>query len=306
MSLYQFNRLPSQKNKVAIVTGANTGLGYETTLALAKKNMAVVMACRNSSKAEAARQKILKQVPDAQLSVMSLDLSLMASVRKFANDFLNTHDELHLLVNNAGIMIPPFSLTADGFESQMATNYFGHFLLTSLLFPLISKPKQEPARIVSLSSIAHKNGKINFDDLQSKKKYSAVKAYSQSKLACLMFAYELDRRVKQKNLLVLSVAAHPGVSNTELSRYLPAFVQKYIAPLFIPIFTHSPEKAARPSIYASMAQEVKSGDYYGPTGFREMKGETGYAEATKPAQNKEQAARLWKVSEELTQTSFLS
>ena len=304
MSLYHFEQLPFQKKKIAVVTGANTGLGYETTLALAKKQMTVVMACRNAKKAQAALRKIKQQVPDAVLSVIPLDLSRLASVREFAATFLATHKELHLLVNNAGVMMPAFSLTEDGFESQMGTNYLGHFLLTALLFPLLSQPKHEPSRVISLSSIAHKQGKINFDDLQSQQKYSSIKAYSQSKLACLMFAYQLDRKVKAQNLPVFSVAAHPGVSDTELSRHLPSFVQKFVAPVFIPLFTHKPYKAAQPLIYASLGADVQSGDYYGPVGFREMKGEVGYARPTNLAQNEEQAARLWKVSEELTGTKF--
>ncbi|MCL4131139.1 UNVERIFIED_CONTAM: hypothetical protein GTU68_051550, partial [Idotea baltica] len=180
--------------------------------------MAVIMACRNLKKAETAKQQILEKAPNAQVETMEIDLSSLKSVRAFAAAFLKKHKTLDLLINNAGVMIPPYSKTEDGFELQMGANYFGHFLLTGLLLEAIENTPN--SRIVSLSSIAHKSGKINFDDLQSEENYSKMEAYSQSKLACLMFAFELQKRLDAKGSKTLSVAAHPGVSNTNLSQHI--------------------------------------------------------------------------------------
>jgi len=297
MTRFNLDLIPSQKGRVAIVTGANTGLGFETVLALAKTGMKVIMACRSKDKAEKAKQKILGKVPGADLETMLIDLSSLSSVSEFAINFLTVYNRLDLLINNAGIMIPPYSETVDGFESQMGANYFGHFLLTGLLFDTITKTSD--SRIVSVSSIAHKNGNINFDDLNWEKRYSAREAYSQSKLACLMYAFELQRRLDKKGLETLSVAAHPGVSITELIEQIP----KWVIYLFRPVgylFTHSPEKGALPTLYAALGTDVQGGDYFGPQGRREMTGEPGKAESTLLSQNIEIAKRLWDVSEELT------
>lgn len=302
MSAFDLNKIPSQKGRIAIVTGANIGLGYETTIGLAKKELTVIMACRNIEKATKAKSEILIKVPNAQLLIMELDLMSLNSVKAFAKAFQEKHDRLDLLINNAGIMVPPFSLTRDGFESQMGVNYFSHFLLTGLLLPLLKKT--ENSRIVSLSSIAHKNANIDFENLNSEKSYSKIEAYGQSKLACLMFSYELQRRLEKANSTILSVAAHPGVSNTNLGQNLPSWT-KIIAPLFIPFFTHSPENAALPSLYAALG-DVKGGDYYGPTGFREMKGKPGKVDSNAISFDKEIAKKLWTVSERLTHISFLN
>lgn len=302
MSAFDLNKIPSQKGRIAIVTGANIGLGYETTIGLAKKDIQVIMACRNLEKAEKAKSEILIKVPDAQLFIMELDLMSLNSVRAFAKAFQEKHDQLDLLINNAGIMVPPFSLTADGFESQMGVNYFSHFLLTGLLLPLLEKTKN--SRIVSLSSIAHKNAKIDFENLNSEKRYSKMEAYGQSKLACLIFSYELQRRLEKAGITILSVAAHPGVSNTNLGQHLPAWT-KIIEPLFIPIFTHKPENAALPSLYAALG-DVKGGDFYGPTGFNEMKGKPGVVNSNAISHDKEIAKKLWTVSERLTHINFLN
>lgn len=194
-------------------------------------------------------------------------------------------------------MIPPYSKTEDGFESQMGANYFGHFLLTGLLLKAINNTPG--SRIVALSSIAHKKGDINFDDLQWENSYDAMKAYRQSKLACLMFAYELQRRLDKAGFHTLSVAAHPGVSITDLIKNIPRWVY-YIAFPFARIFTHSPEKAALPTLYAALGEDVHGGDYFGPRGRSEMTGKPGKAESTPLSHNTEIAKRLWDLSEELT------
>ncbi len=297
-SIWNISKAPSQKGKIAIVTGANAGLGFETTLALAEKGAKIIMACRNRSKAEKAKAAILEKVPNGDLEIMEIDLSKLKSVRSFATAFLSQYDALHLLINNAGVMIPPYQKTEDGFELQMAANYFGHFLLTGLLLELILKTPA--SRIVSLSSLAHKQGDIHFDDLYWEKEYSKMKAYQQSKLACLIFAFELQRRLEKAGSSTISVAAHPGISNTELSKHIPKFMYFFLRPLFS-FYIHKPKKGALPTLMAALGTEVKGGDYYGPTGNKsETKGPPGLARSKSKARNEELAKRLWSVSEELT------
>jgi NAD(P)-dependent dehydrogenase (short-subunit alcohol dehydrogenase family) len=200
-------------------------------------------------------------------------------------------------------MVPPYSLTEDGFESQLGTNYLGHFLLTGLLLPTLENT--EDSRVVTLSSIAHKNGKIYFDDLQFKKRaYKKWQAYGQSKLACLIFAYELDRRLKSKDSKIISVASHPGVSLTNLWNHMP-FGFRLISPVFNIFFSQSAKDGAKPTLMAALDNGVVGGDYYGPTGLKEMKGEPGKVDSTPISKNKEIAHQLWKVSEELTGINYL-
>ncbi len=222
---WTLKQAPMQSGRIAVVTGANIGLGYETALALAGKGCAVVLACRSPAKAEAAKATILAQHPKASVECMTLDLGSLKSVRAFAAAYKKRHATLDLLINNAGIMMPPYSLSEDGFESQLAANYLGHFALTGLLLPLITKTPN--SRIVSLSSLAHKWSGIRFDDLHATRRYDKRLAYGQSKLACLMFAYELQRRLARAGHTTLSVAAHPGVSSTNLFQHLPKIVQLF-------------------------------------------------------------------------------
>ncbi len=298
---FNINDAPSQKGKIAIVTGANIGLGFETTLGLAKKGAKVIMACRNLQKAEQAKKDIQQKVPDADLIILELDLNSLQSVRDFAKAFAEKYNQLDLLIENAGIMIPPFSKTKDGFESQMGVNYFSHFLLTNLLFPILNKSKN--ARIVTLSSKAHERGRIDFENLNAEKSYSKMGAYSQSKLACLMFAYELQRRLEKAGSNVIAVSAHPGVSNTNLGQYIPKLLYNLFLPITV-LFLHSPEKAALPSLMAAMDENVKGGEYFGPTGFNGMKGEPGKVKSLRHSYDKEVAKKLWEVSEELTHSKF--
>ena len=298
---FHLESIPSQIGKIAIVTGGNNGLGFETTLGLAKKQIKVIMACRSLQKAKEAKLRIEKIVPGADIDTMFLDLSKFASVRFFASEFLTKYSRLDLLINNAGIMVPPFEKTADGLESQMEVNYFSHFLLTGLLFEMLKK--SPGSRVVSLSSIAHKNADIDFNNLNSEKSYSRMKAYGQSKLACLVFAYELQRRIDAKNEKVISVAAHPGVSPTNLFQHLPKIVTWMIKP-FSSFISHLPESAALPTLYAALGNDVYGGEFIGPTGFREMKGQPGKVTSSKISYDTALATNLWSVSEKLTMQKF--
>lgn len=298
---FELDDVLPQKGKIAIVTGANIGLGYETTIGLAKKEIKVIMACRNMDKAEAAKTEILKQVPTADLEIMKLDLNSLQSVRDFVKEFTTKYDRLDLLIENAGIMIPPFSKTEDGFESQMGVNYFGHFLLTNLLFPTLKNTKE--ARIITLSSIAHKRGRIDFDNLNAEKGYSKMGAYGQSKLACLMFAYELDRRIKVANLDMIALSAHPGASNTNLGQHIPKLVTTLLMPL-MSIFTHGVANASLPTLYAALGDDINGGEYFGPTGFNEMKGKPGKVSSLPHSHDEQVAKKLWEESEKLTGKEF--
>ena len=296
-SSWDVNKVAPQKGKIAVVTGANTGLGYETALSLASKEMKVILACRNLKKAEQAKAHILRKISNAIVECRQIDLSKLSSVRTFAKKFLKDHKQLDLLINNAGIMIPPFSLTEDGFESQMGANYFGHFLLTQLLLKTLMNTAN--SRIVSLSSLAHKRGKINFDDLHFENNYSAFGAYAQSKLACLIFAIELQRRLEKAGSQTMSLAAHPGISDTELSRFMPKWGILLI-PVFGPLISHKPDKGALPTLRAALDSEAMGGEYFGPNHRREYKGPPVKVKARRKAHDVELAQRLWSVSEELT------
>jgi len=301
MPPFNLNDVPSQKGRVAIVTGSNVGLGYETAIGLVQKEMKVVMACRNLAKAEKAKSKILKRFPKADLAVLQLDLSSLKAIRAFAKSFNEQYDRLDLLINNAGLLAPPHTLTEDGFELQMGVNYFGHFLLTQLL---MDKLEASPdARVVTLSSIAHKKGSINFDDIQSKKHYDPWGAYRQSKLACLIFMFELQRRLEANNCSTISVAAHPGLSITNIAKHQPWYV-KLLLPLITLFFAHSIKDGAEPTLYAALGEAVKGMDYYGPDGAREMTGHATKVKAKPNATDKAVAEKLWAISEELTGVDF--
>lgn len=301
MHEFTLKNSPALKGKIAIVTGANQGVGYYTTLGLASKGAKVILASRDQKKVEKAMADIKKELPKADLAFIPLDLNSLKSVHSFATTFKQEYGKLDILVNNAGIMIPPFAKTEEGFESQMGVNYFAHFLLTGLLMEQLEKA--DNARVVSLSSIAHKSGKIDFDNLNAEKFYSKGDAYNQSKLACLMFAYELDRKLKQSKSKIVSVAAHPGVSDTNLMQNLPAIPRMILALLMSPIL-NSPRNAAMPSLMAAMDSKVIGGEYYGPTGFMEMSGKPAKVVSKPHAQDIVVAKKLWEVSEKLVDYKF--
>jgi NAD(P)-dependent dehydrogenase (short-subunit alcohol dehydrogenase family) len=288
--------------KIAIVTGSNTGIGYETAIGLVKNNYHVIMACRDSKKAMVAKTRILVLHPQAQIEFMTLDLSSLSYVREFVTEFKSKYGHLNLLVNNAGILIPPFQKTIDGFESQMGVNYFAHFLLTNLLFDLLDRT--EDSRVVSLTSFAYKSGKIEFDNLNSQVKYNKNAAYGQSKLAILMFTLELQRRIEKQGSKVKAIAVHPGMSKTNLGQYTPKALMFVIRPLFS-ILGHSVDQAAKPTLLAALGSDVKGGELYGPTGFAGMKGKPGKIASTDAAQDARVAEKLWEVTEALTGSPFL-
>lgn len=287
--------VPDQTGKTIAITGANTGLGYEAARVLAGKNARVIIACRSPQKAQKARERILKEHPGAEVELLELDLSSLDSVRTAAAE-LAGEDKLDLLINNAGIMVPPYELTSDGFESQFGVNHLGPFALTGLL---LDKIRATPgARIVSTSSIAHKRGKIMFDDINAERGYSAIPRYGMSKIANLYFAYELQRRLDAAGDATLSVAAHPGIANTELSRYLPKPLM-LLAPVFMPLF-NSPAEGAWPTLAAATMEGVKGGEYYGPGKRGETAGPAVRVTSTRRSHNREVAARLWDLSIEMT------
>ena len=310
MSTFNLQDIPPQKGRIAIVTGANSGLGYETALALAQKGLHVILACRSQDRAQTALDQIARLVPSASLEIMLVDLSKMSSVRHFAQEYLARYDRLDLLINNAGVMMPPYQATEDGFELQMAANYFGHFLLTGMLLQRILTTPH--SRIVSLSSIAHRRGKIDFDLLQQerkgtpqeKKRYSSIESYAQSKLACLMYGLELQRRLEAAgHTQTISTIAHPGVSVTNLGQHMPSFIQKILTPIVGPLITHPPKEGAKPTLWAAVGV-AKGGDYFGPQKMSEMKGDPGKAKIETKAQDVSVAKRLWELSERRTGITY--
>ncbi len=298
---FDFQTIPSQKGKIALVTGANIGLGYETALAFAKKEATVILACRSLDKAQQAMNTILKKFPKADLEIILLDLNSLQSVRDFVGEFGKKYERLDFLIANAGTMIPPFQKTKEGFESQFGVNYLAHFLLVNLLFPILKKTKE--SRIVMLSSIAHKNAKIDFENLNAEKSYSAWKAYGQSKLACLIFAYELQRRIEKAGINTKAVAAHPGFSKTNLAQFLPDLAVMLLNPL-ASIIGQDAKSGALPTLRAALDPEVKGGEYFGPSGFREVKGDPVLVSSSTRSHDLLVATKLWAASEKLTGKKF--
>jgi len=298
MKNFKIDNYPSQNGRIAIITGANSGIGFETAKALAKKGATVVMACRNLQKAEEAKKRVLKTDPNASLKPMKIDTSSLAEVQKFAKHFQNHFDRLDLLINNAGIMMSPYEETENGFENQLATNYLGHFALTGHLMPLLLNT--ENSRVVSLSSLSYKWADIQFHDLHFQKKYDKKKAYGQSKRACLVFAYELQRRFSEKNVSTKSIAAHPGLSNTNLDRYFNPIIRPLGA-----LFLQKQEKGAYPILFAALDKSLKGGEYVGPDGFQEMRGNPTIVDSDDKTKDRDIAKELWKVSEEMTKVSYL-
>ncbi|HEX7853791.1 MAG TPA: SDR family oxidoreductase [Sphingobium sp.] len=296
--------MPSQRDRLAVVTGVG-GLGYETGLALARTGAEIVMAGRDPVKGQQAVADIRAAVPNASVRFGLLDLASLASVADFAATLLAADVPLDMLVNNAGVMTPPRRReTTDGFELQFGTNYLGHFALTQRLLPLLEKSKA--ARVVNVSSIAHKRGQISFDDLQAEQHYSPRLTYAQSKLAMLLFAFELDRRAKAGGSRIQSIAAHPGVARTDLfiNGPGPGLTSKIVNNLLLPLVSHSAAQGALPLLYAATAPEAQPGGYYGPERFFEMKGPTTNAEVAPQARDKAVAEQLWAISERLTGLPF--
>ncbi len=290
--------IPDQAGRLAVVTGANSGLGLITARELARAGATVVLACRDTGRGEHALSQIRAAAPGADVSVGALDLADLGSVRAFAERFAAEHDRLDLLINNAGVMAPPRRLTADGFESQLGTNHLGHFALTGLLLGrLLAAPQP---RVVTLSSGAHRIGRINFDDLQGERRYNNWRAYGQSKLANLMFCFELDRRATAAGTPLLSIAAHPGYAATNLQFAGPRFHERAIMVITNRVFAQSAEMGALPTLYAATAADLPGGSFVGPDGFMEQRGHPHLVTAAGKAYDQDAWRRLWDVSEELT------
>jgi NAD(P)-dependent dehydrogenase (short-subunit alcohol dehydrogenase family) len=297
--------IPAQTGRLALVTGAG-GLGFETALALAQAGAEVIVAGRNEEKGQAAVRDILQRAPRrANVRFEPLDLASMASIAACAARLNAAGQPLDLLINNAGVMTPPTrQTTADGFELQFGTNYLGHFALTGRLMPLLENAPA--ARVVNLSSLAHRSGQIHFDDLQSLRSYSPWRAYGQSKLAMLMFAFELQRRAEANSWPVISNAAHPGYARTDLIANGPGErgVLWQINRAMQPFVSHSAAEGALPTLFAATSPDAHGGEYFGPNGFYELKGPPRRAHVAAQAKDAEVAAKLWKVSCELTSTSW--
>ena len=287
--------------KTAIITGANSGIGLEAMKVLANQGSRVIMAVRNAEKGESARAAILNNQPQAYIEIMQLDLADLASVHSFAAKVMDRFDSLDLLINNAGVMTPPYSKTKDGFEMQFGSNHLGHFALTGLLLPLLAKT--EDSRVITLSSLAHKGASIDFDNLDGSKGYKPMKFYGQSKLANLLFAQELDKRLKQHGLPTISLACHPGISATNLFKF-----GKRDAPEWLKILMHRflqpPAMGALPTIYAAMDPNLKGGEYIGPDGKGQRKGNPALDAPHASAKDEAVSAKLWEVSEQLTGIKF--
>ncbi len=296
--------IPDLTGKVIVVTGANSGIGFEAAKEFARKGAQTILACRSMDKAQAALTQIQTEIPAALADVMHLDLANLASVRQFAEAFKAKYDRLDVLLNNAGIMMCPYGTTADGFERQLGINHLGHFALTGLLIDrLLATPR---ARVVNVSSTAHRFGTLDFDNLmyEGGKGYTPLGAYGRSKLANLLFTYELQRRFEATGADAIAVAAHPGTSNTNLSRYLE---EHWAFDLFRPLMPYLSQNAAMgalPSLRAAVDPHVQGGQYFGPDGFMEVKGYPVVVQSSDAAHNDADAQKLWDVSEQLTGVQF--
>ncbi len=297
--------IPDLTGKVIIVTGGNSGLGYESVKAFAEKGAEVILTSRSVEKGELAKKEIGNV--KGKVVVMQLDLQDFASIEQFAENFKQKYDRLDVLLNNAGIMQTPYFKTKDGLEGQMGVNHFGHFKLTGLLMDLIKKTPK--SRVVSVSSGGHKykQAKMDFDNLlfENGTGYTPMKGYCRSKLANLLFIYELERKFKKNNIDSIAVAAHPGGANTNLGQHIEDKLMFKIMLRFFSFLVQEPAQGALPEIRACVDENVKGAEYYGPDGLLEMVGNPEKAKSSKDSHNKEDARKLWEVSEKLTGTNYL-
>jgi NAD(P)-dependent dehydrogenase (short-subunit alcohol dehydrogenase family) len=301
------NNIHDLTGKVIIVTGANSGIGFHDTKEFARKGASVVMGCRNMSKAQQAFDKIKREIPDAKIETIQLDLMSIKSIRNFSDQFMKKYDRLDVLVNNAGIMMQPYKKTLDGFESQMGTNHLGHFALTALLYDYLEKTKG--SRIVNVSSVAHRSGNIDFENFMFEKEgtYNRSQSYSNSKIANLLFTYELDRRLKNADSTTTAVASHPGLSSTNLANHMMGgkVIGAILKALFFWIL-QSAAKGALPTIKAAVDPNVQGGQYFGPKGIfgGEIRGYPGVVQSNEKSHNEDDAKKLWDISEKLTGIKF--
>ncbi|MFB1063434.1 oxidoreductase [Natrinema sp. H-ect4] len=298
--------IPEQDGRTIVITGANSGIGLEATRELARNGATVIMACRSVERGEDAANGVRGEIPDADLRVEGCNLGDLESVRSFA---AGLEDEaIDVLINNAGVMAIPRSETADGFETQFGVNHLGHFALTGLLLESLATDGEEPARVVTVSSGVHESGEIDFDDLQHEESYDKWEAYAQSKLANVLFAYELERRFLTANTNAQSMAVHPGYANTQLQYRGPeqsgSQVRKAAMKLMNTVVAQSAEMGALPTLYAATAPDAEGGAYYGPGGFQNMRGTPERQASSDQSYDEETARRLWAVSENLTGVTY--
>lgn len=293
--------VPDQNGRVAIVTGANSGIGLETARVLAQRGATVVLACRNIDKAKGAAASIEREQAPNAVEIEELDLSSLPSVRAFAGRMHDRHPRVDLVINNAGLMWTPKGVTADGFELQFGTNHLGHFAVTGLVLDLLLPVAG--SRVVTVSSMGHRTGRIHFDDLQSERHYGRHRAYAQSKLANLMFTFELQRRLAAAGSPTIATAAHPGTTRTALGRYSPGIIQSGHR-AFDAIVSQDAATGALPTLRAATDPAVRGGDYYGPSGFLELKGAPRLVHASRRAADADAQRRLWTVSEQLTGVNY--
>jgi NAD(P)-dependent dehydrogenase (short-subunit alcohol dehydrogenase family) len=293
--------VPGQGGRIAVVTGANSGIGFEAAAVLARHGAHTVLACRDAGKAEDAVARLSAAVPEASVSVVRLDLASLESIRTAADQILAAHDRIDLLINNAGLMWPPYGKTTDGFELQFGTNHLGHFALTGLVLEaMLPVPG---SRVVTVSSSGHRAGRINFADLQSERRYGRMAAYAQSKLANLMFTYELQRRLHTAGAPTAALAAHPGVAFTELTRNLPGVLQATY-PAIGGLFTQSAAMGALPTLRAATDPAAAGGEYYGPGGLGQAKGYPVRVSSNAKSRDHAAQQRLWDESVRLTGVTY--
>jgi NAD(P)-dependent dehydrogenase (short-subunit alcohol dehydrogenase family) len=296
--------IPDLTGKIMLVTGGNSGLGFESVKAFALKNAEVILACRSVEKGEKAKADIIRNHPQVNIKVMQLDLGDLASVKSFAAAIKQNYTKIDVLLNNAGIMMPPYFTTKDGFEGQFGTNHLGHFALTGQLLDLL--PNTPGSRVVNVSSAAHRIGEMNFDNLQFEHGgYKKMKAYGRSKLANLLFTYELQRKLEAARKNTIAVAAHPGVAATNLGRgdFVGEFLFKILSPI-VRLLTQGPAEGALSQIRASVDPDVEGGQYYGPNGRNERNGYPVVVQSNEASHNLTVAARLWEESEKLTGVKY--
>ena len=291
------NDIPGLGGKIAVVTGANRGIGYEMVRSLSRKGARAILACRNKNIGEVAVRQIRQENPAAEVELIQLDLASLASVHRFVDEFIHQHNRLDVLINNAGVMRTPWGKTEDGFEIQFGTNHLGHFALTGLLCDLITCTPH--ARIVTISSWGHYFGRIDFENLNAEKKYNPSDAYAQSKLANLLFTYELQRRLESRKMDTIAVAAHPGWTATNLAIHWP------MVQALTPLIGQKPEMGALPALYAATANEVHGGEYYGPDGWGGARGYPTRIHSSAYSYDTGIAAKLWVESEKLTGVQYL-
>lgn len=307
MAKWRATDIPDLAGKTIIVTGANSGLGLATSTALAAHGASVIMAVRDAQRGAQALDQIKSRVPKASIEVAALNLADLSSIKHFAAQFVASHSHLDVLVNNAGVMAIPRRSTVDGFEMQFGTNHLGHFALTGALFSALTQ--QSGARVVTTSSFVHRSGKMNFADLNGEQHYSPWVAYSQAKLANLLFAFELQRRADKAGIALLSMAVHPGYAATNLQGVGPQMegsqIKRLGSQLGNALFAQSAAKGALPTLYAATAPDVKGGSFYGPDSFGGLRGYPTETKAAKQAYDEAAAKHLWQVSEEMTAIHYL-